>query len=66
MTNNQLKYSFVDDPESIGFVLNRLSDNRNLNDWEKSFIKNIKDYYDRGGFLSAKQKDKLSDLWEKY
>lgn len=61
-----LSYSFVDDAESIEFVLERLSTNNKLNDWEKSFIKNVKDYYDRGGFLSEKQKDKLSDLWEKY
>ena len=59
-------YSFNDDYESINFVINELSHNPNLSDWEQRFIHNIKTYSDGGGFLSEKQLQKLSDLWEKY
>lgn len=58
--------SYVDTIESRDFVINRLSENRHLNDWEKNFIQSIKEYTEGGGFLSQNQKDKLSDLWEKY
>lgn len=60
------EYSFNNDLKSIDFVMNELSCNPNLSDWEKGFIKSIKEYSDNGGFLSDKQLSKLSDLWEKY
>ncbi len=64
-------YSFKDDIESINYVIGRLSHNPNLSDWEKGFIKSIKEYTDPqkaggSGFLSDKQLQILSDLWEKY
>lgn len=62
MTN----YSFKNDTQSITHVINRLSHNHNLSDWEKQFVNNIKEYTINGGFLSIKQLEKLSDLWEKY
>ena len=62
MTN----YSFKGDTESINYVIGRLSTNHNLSDWEKGFIVSIKEYTEGGGFLSSKQLQKLSDLWEKY
>ena len=61
------KYSFKNNYEAIEFVLKQLSTNPNLNDWEKGFIKNNKEYViDNNGFLSEPQLQKLSDLWEKY
>ena len=60
------EYSFNNDLKSIDFVINELSHNPKLSDWEKGFIKSIKEYSDNGGFLSDKQIQKLSDLWEKY
>jgi hypothetical protein len=60
------KYSFVDDRDGKQYVIDRLAENSHLSEWEKKFIKNIKEYFDGGGFLSDKQKQKLSDLWEKY
>lgn len=60
------EYSFNSDLESIDFVMNELSHNPNLSDWEKGFIKDIKKYSDDGGFLSEKQLAVLSNLWEKY
>lgn len=59
-------YSYIDTIESTHFVIDRLSENKNLSDWEKGFISNIKEYFDNGGFLSEPQKQKLSDIWEKY
>jgi len=59
-------YSFNSDLKSIDFVMNELSHNPKLSDWEKGFIKDIKKYSDNGGFLSERQLNKLSDLWEKY
>jgi len=59
-------YSFKNDIPSMRFVMSELSHNTNLSDWEQRFIYNIKTYSDDGGFLSEKQKQKLSDLWEKY
>lgn len=60
------EYSFKDDRRSISTVLISLSKNRHLSSWEKQFVKDIKEYHDDGGFLSDKQLQKLSDLWEKY
>lgn len=59
-------YSFNNNRESINTVITRLSENSNLSDWEKGFIASIKEYYDGGGFLSGKQLQYLSDLWERY
>lgn len=59
-------YSFHDNRQSISAVLKSLSTDRNLSEWEKKFIADIKEYHDAGGFLSDKQTQKLSDLWEKY
>ena len=59
-------YSYIDTIESSHFVINRLLKDRRLSEWEKGFIKSLKDYTDTGGFLSEKQKQKLSDIWEKY
>ena len=61
------EYSYFDNPESRKHVIDHLfKDSRKLSDWEKKFIKSIKDYTEQGGFLSENQKQKLSDLWEKY
>ncbi len=60
------KYSFKNDRQSIKHVIDRLLDNRNLSNWEEGFIGSIKKYYDDGGFLSDKQLQTLSNLWEKY
>jgi len=60
------QYSFKNDYDSITFVIDNLAKNFHLSDWEQRFIHNIKVYNDRGGFLSDKQLQKLSDLWEKY
>ena len=59
--------SFNQDSKSISFVINSLESNHNLNAWESDFIKSIKQHYiTENKFLSDKQLDKLSDLWEKY
>jgi len=59
-------YSFIDTPDSRKYILNSLSTNKNLTQWERDFIKDIKEYTEKGGFLSNPQKKVLSDLWEKY
>lgn len=60
-----MDYSFKNDRDSIDFVIEQLSHNPKLNDWEKKFIKDIQEYHQHG-WLSDKQLEKLSDLWEKY
>lgn len=60
------KLSYNDSCESEKRVINRLSENIKLNNWEKGFIKNIKEYTEGGGFLSNPQKITLSKIWEKY
>ena len=60
------KYSFNEDRKSTSIVIDRLSNNVNLSEWEKGFIKNIKYEYDFGKPLTVKQLEKLSDLWSKY
>lgn len=64
--SNIHNYSYIDTPDSRRYVLEQLSRNTKLSDWEKSFIENVKEYHSGGGFLSGRQKQKLSDLWEKY
>ena len=59
-------YSFENTLDNQKFVIDRLSHNGHLSQWEKDFIKSIKEYTDNAGFLSEKQLQKLSDLWEKY
>lgn len=60
-------YSFHQDRNSMTFVIHELSSNLNLSDWEKKFIKSLKQHYVvENKFLSDKQTQKLSDLWEKY
>lgn len=59
--------SFNQDRKSINFVITQLCDNHNLSAWEHDFISSIKkQFIDEGKFLSKKQEEKLSDLWEKY
>lgn len=60
------KYSFDNTLDTQKFVIERLSNNIHLSEWEKGFIKSIKEYTDGAGFLSENQLQKLSDLWEKY
>ena len=36
-----------------------------LTDWERSFIDSLKSYMARGGFLSTKQEEHLTQVWEK-
>jgi len=59
--------SFHQDRKSINFVIDQLCNNHNLSAWESDFVKSIKIHFtDEGKFLSKKQENKLSDLWEKY
>lgn len=52
--------------EATDFIIQRLSENNNLNQWESDFIESIKEQFKNGKKLSDKQLEKLSDLWEKY
>ena len=62
-----MSLSFNQDRRSIKFILSELSNNPNLSEWEKGFIKSIKVHYlIDNKYLSKKQEQKLSDLWEKY
>ncbi len=62
-----MELSFNTDRKSVKFVLSELSSNPNLSNWEKDFIKSIKLHYlIDNKFLSDKQYQKLSDLWDKY
>lgn len=58
--------SYADHPEAIEYIINRLSEEVKLNDWEKNFISNIKTQFSNTGSLSSKQKQTLSLIWEKY
>ena len=61
------KYSFELNGKSVRIVINSLCDNPNLNNWEKGFIKNIKQHYiTENKFMSDGQYEKLSQLWKKY
>jgi len=61
------QYSFKNDYESIEIVIKQLSDNSKLNNYEKGFIKNMKEYViDNHGFMTDPQLQFLSNLWEKY
>ena len=59
-------YSFNNDYKSITFVIDTLSHNPKLTGWEKSYINDTKHYTDNGGFLSERQLNILSQIWEKY
>jgi len=61
-------YSFHMDRESVVLVINTLFDNkRKMNDWEQGFITSIKQHYiTENKFMSDKQYETLSRLWEKY
>ncbi len=60
-------YSFKNNYESIEFVITSLSTNPKLNDYEKGFVKNMKEYViNNHGFMTDPQLKFLSNLWEKY
>lgn len=59
------EYSFKNDHDSIKLVIEQLSHNPKLNDWEKGFIKTMQGY-DLPQWASPKQLQILSDMWEKY
>ena len=58
------KYSFCDDEKSIYFILEQLSKNPNLTEWEKGFVKSLS--FREADTLTEIQKKVLSNLWEKY
>ena len=59
--------SFNQDRKSINFVIDQLCSNHNLSAWESDFVKSVRKHFtEEGKFLSKKQENKLSDLWEKY
>ncbi len=60
------KYSFIDKEESIIYVIKKLAVNKHLSDWEKGFIETAWDMTEKRIPLSEKQKQVLSDLWERY
>lgn len=61
------KYSFHMDRKSVTFVIKELMNNPNLNDWEKGFIQNINEHYIvHNCYMSNKQYEMLSKMWEKY
>jgi len=60
-------YSFKTDKKSVTFVINQLCSNPNLNGWESAFVISIeKHYIAENKFMSDKQYEILSKLWEKY
>ena len=63
-----MAYSFKMNRESVELVVNTLSDNKHkMNDWEQKFITSIKQHYiTENKFMSDKQYEILSRLWEKY
>ena len=63
-----MAYSFKMDRGSVELVINTLSDNkRKMNGWEQKFITDIKRHYiTKNRFMSDKQYESLSRLWEKY
>lgn len=59
--------SFKQDRASTITVIDMLERNPNLNDWEKGFVNNIRQHViTENKFLSTKQEETLSKLWEKY
>lgn len=36
-----------------------------LTDWERGFLDSIRNYLDRGGFLSERQSEKLERIWDR-
>jgi hypothetical protein len=50
--------------DQIADMLQRSEDNLNaLNHWEVSFIESIRDQFDRNGYLSENQLDKLESIY---
>lgn len=60
-------YSFNNNYEAIHTVIKQLSENKNLNNKEKGFIENMKEYviYNHG-FMTDPQLEFLSNIWDKY
>jgi len=63
-----MELSFKNDNKSIKIVINDLLSHRLfLTEWELKFMTSIEQHYvTENKFLSDKQLQKLSDLWEKY
>ena len=63
-----MAYSFKTDRKSVEFVILRLFGNQHkMTDWEKKFITSVKVHYiDENKFMSDKQYECLSRMWEKY
>lgn len=60
-------YSFNNNYEDIHKVIKLLIENHNLNEKEKGFIKNMKEYViDNHGFMTDPQLEFLSNIWDKY
>ena len=62
-----MSYSFHMDRKSVEFVIRSLERNPRLNDWEKKFITSVCNHYIvENKFMSDKQYETLSTIWEKY
>lgn len=60
-------YSFKNNYEAVHVVINKLSENPNLNATEKNFVNSMKNYViGNKGFMTEPQLNFLSNIWEKY
>jgi len=51
--------------KAIDYILAELADEKHLNFWEKSFVADVTDQWQRNRFLTAAQKLKLGQIWDK-
>ena len=49
---------------AINQILDNLDESK-LSDWEKGFVKSVREWWKRRKKLSDKQKDRLAEMWRK-
>jgi hypothetical protein len=52
--------------KAIDYILDGLSNERRLTEWEKNFVESITDQWTSRRSLSGKQKEVLGRIWDRY
>lgn len=52
--------------KAIDYILDNLSSERRLTEWEKSFVESIHDQWTRKRYLTERQREVLGRIWDKY
>ena len=54
------------DDKAIDYILDGLSHEDRLTNWEKNFVESITDQWTRKRSLSERQKEVLGNIWDRY